>query len=83
MTVSKFIRADIGTHDNWKLVENEFLKNIKSNRDITFVSFCEMYFYKKRIPIQSPWCGINQDPEDTEKIWKNRSILNNNSYLRI
>ena len=82
MVKPKIIRANIGCHNNWELIENELTKKLESKIESTCVTFCEMYFYKNGKQINSDWYGIIHDPEDTHKFWPGRRILNNNTFMK-
>lgn len=77
-----FKRGKIGAHNNWKIIEDTLIKNLKSNKKITFVSFCEMYFYKGGKDILSDWYGIIHDPEDSFNYYSNKNILNHSAFKK-
>ena len=79
-TVS-FIYAEICAHNNWRIIENFMNGKIKSNINIVFVTFCEMYFYKGGKTLKSDWVGILHDPDNTEKYYKDKNIFKNKIFV--
>ena len=65
--IQKIIRANIVSQKNWETIENYMEENLVINENLIFVTFCEMFFYKKRKSIKNEWVGIIHDPEDTQK----------------
>jgi hypothetical protein len=74
------IKSDINNHDNWRKIEDFISTKIISNSDITFITFCEMYFYKDGKKITNNWVGIIHDPEDTSQYYSNRNLLKNDTF---
>lgn len=74
------INANINNHDNWRKIEDFISTKIISNSDITFITFCEMYFYKRGKKITNNWVGIIHDPEDTSQYYNNRDLLKNDTF---
>lgn len=70
------IKANIGAHNNWRIIENSIENKLISNKNLIFVTFCEMYFYKGGRPIKHDWVGIVHDPEDTFIYYKKKNITN-------
>lgn len=77
-----FINAKINSHNNWNIVENNIKNKIICNKKITFITFCEMYFYKGGKTINSNWVGIIHDPEDTNNYYENKNLLKNKNFLK-
>ena len=40
------IKANIGAHNNWRIIENQIENKLICNEKLIFITFCEMYFYK-------------------------------------
>ena len=74
------IKADIGAHNNWRIIEDYMDNKLISNKNIIFVTFCEMYFYKGGKSLKQDWVGIIHDPEDTQLYYIDRSIINNDNF---
>lgn len=77
-----FIKAKINSHNNWEIIENSIKNSIMCNKKITFISFCEMYFYKGGKSINNNWVGIIHDPEDTNKYYGNKNLFKNENFLK-
>lgn len=76
------IKAQINAHDNWSKIEDCISTNISSNSNITFITFCEMYFYKGGKIITNNWVGIMHDPEDTFLYYENKNLLENDTFKK-
>lgn len=74
------IKADIGAHNNWRIIEDYMDNKLISNKNVIFVTFCEMYFYKGGKSLKQDWIGIIHDPEDTQLYYIDRSIINNENF---
>jgi len=74
------IKADIGAHNNWRIIEDYIENKLISNKNIIFITFCEMYFYKGGKSLKQDWVGIIHDPEDTQLYYRNKNIINNNNF---
>lgn len=77
----KIIKADIVSQKNWETIEKYMEENLIVNKNLTFVTFCEMYF-KKNKTIENDWVGIIHDPEDTETFFPKRNILKNKNFIK-
>tara|TARA_B110001469_G_C9608913_1_gene302846 strand:+ start:386 stop:1285 length:900 start_codon:yes stop_codon:yes gene_type:complete len=74
------IKVDIGTHNNWRIIEDYMENKLISNKNIIFITFCEMYFYKGGKSLKQDWVGIIHDPEDAQLYYKNKNIINNTNF---
>ena len=73
-----FVFADIGAHNNWRIIEKITVSTFTLTR-IKF-TFCEMYFYKGESQINEDWVGILHDPEDTEKYYPEKNRLKHHVF---
>lgn len=72
----------IECQDNWSIVEEQFEKKLKCRNNITFVTFCEMFFYYTRGACRrTPWVGIIHDPANTDSFFVGRNLLQNRNFL--
>jgi hypothetical protein len=76
------IYANIGTHENWYVIEKYIEDRLFSKLPLKFISFCEMYFYKKGEVMETDWVGIIHDPHDTIKYYPSRSIIKNEKFIK-
>lgn len=72
----RIIFCNISAHQRWRRIEN-YMKDklINFRNDLSFVTFCEMYFYKGGKSLKSDWVGIIHDPPDTQKYDSSRNIF--------
>lgn len=73
-------KANIGAHNNWKIIENFIENKLISKNNLIFITFCEMYFYKGGKSLKQDWVGIIHDPEDTQLYYKHKNIVNNINF---
>ena len=76
------IKANIKAHNNWRIIENYIENKLISNKNLIFITFCEMYFYKGGKSIKKDWVGIIHDPEDTQLYYKGKNIINNINFKK-
>ena len=74
------IKADIGAHNNWRIIENQIENKLICNEKLIFITFCEMYFYKGGKTLNTNWVGIIHDPENTDNFYSNKNILKNAKF---
>lgn len=76
------IKAFIGTHNNWRIIEDYIENKLISNKKIIFITFCEMYFYKGGKSIKNDWVGIIHDPEDSQLYYKKKNITKKRNFKK-
>jgi len=76
------IKASINSQKNWERIENIMIEKLVCKKQIKFITFCEMYFYKNGGPIETNWVGIIHDPPKTLKYYSNKNLLKHENFVK-